>query len=324
MTLKLSLAHLQLALELERTRSLTETGRRLRLTTPAVSYRLQEAQRRVGAPLFERHGHDWQPTAAGERVVQAARAAIDEILAMEADLRAGMQEPQVSLRIGARGYSAYRWLPAFAKKYAEQQPELRIEVVDDSLTGTLESLRERRVDVAIAAGQIRARWALVVPLFRDQLVAVLPVGHPLAARRWLEPQDFLRDPYITYSAAAERGHEGDQFFRAAHVQPRNRVQVGLSEAVIEWVRHGFGISILTSWAVADYALKGSVVTRPLGQRGITLDWFAVVRRESGSQRSALFAKALAQWCTTNPPFSEIANQRQRSTTQRRPKKKRSL
>jgi LysR family transcriptional regulator, regulator for metE and metH len=322
MSLKLSLIHLQLALELERTRSLTDTGRRLRLTTPAVSYRLREAQRRIGVPLFERHGHDWQPTAAGERVVQGARAAIDEILAMEADLRAGVQEPQVSLRIGARGYSAYRWLPAFAKGYAEQQPGLRIEIVDDSLTGTLESLRERRVDIAIAAGQIRARWALVVPLFRDQLVAVLPVGHPLGARRWLEPQDFLRDPYITYSAATERGHEGDQFFRVAHVQPRNRVQVGLSEAVIEWVRHGFGISILSSWSVADYVLKGSVMTRPLGKRGIMLDWFAVVRREPGSQRSALFAKALAQWCATYPPFSGIASQQPRSSAKRRTKKTR--
>ncbi|HWJ33883.1 MAG TPA: LysR family transcriptional regulator [Steroidobacteraceae bacterium] len=319
MALKLSLIHLQLALELDRTRSLTETGRRLRLTTPAVSYRLKEAQRRLGLPLFERHGHDWQPTAAGERVVLAARAAIDEILAMEADLRAGLKEPQTTLRIGARGYSAYRWLPAFAKTYAKQQNSLRIEIVDDSLTGTLESLRERRVDVAIAAGQIRAQWAVVVPLFRDELVAVLPVGHALAARRWLEPQDFLRDPYITYSAAAERGHEGDQFFRAAHVQPRNRVQVGLAEAVIEWVRHGFGISILTSWAVAEHVQNGSVAIRPLTQRGLSLEWFAVVRRETGSQRSVLFARALAEWCTTYPPFSRIAAQPHRPRAKRRTK-----
>ena len=315
MALKLSLLHLQLALELDRTRSLTETGRRLRLTTPAVSYRLKEANRRLGLPLFERHGHDWQPTAAGERVVQAAKAAIDEILAMEADLRAGLKEPQTTLRIGARGYSAYRWVPAFAKTYAEQT-SLRVEIVDDSLTGTLESLRERRVDVAIAAGQIRARWAVVVPLFRDELVAVLPIGHALAARRWLEPQDFLRDPYITYSAAAERGHEGDQFFRAAHVQPRNRVQVGLAEAVIEWVRHGFGISILTSWAVAEHVRNGSVTILPLTQRGISLEWFAVVRRETGSQRCVLFAQALAQWCTTYPPFSGIAAQRRKQKTKR--------
>jgi LysR family transcriptional regulator for metE and metH len=224
---------------------------------------------------------------------------------MEADLRAGLKEPQTALRIGARGYSAYRWLPAFAKTYAEQQLSLRIEIVDDSQTGTLESLRERRVDVAIAAGQIRARWAVVTPLFRDELVAVLPIGHALAARRWLEPQDFLRDPYITYSAAIERGHEGDQFFRAAHVQPRNRVQVGLAEAVIEWVRHGFGISILTSWAVAEHVQNGSVTTRPLTQRGIRIDWFAVVRREAGSQRSLLFAQALAKWCTAYPLFSSV-------------------
>jgi LysR family transcriptional regulator, regulator for metE and metH len=227
-------------------------------------------------------------------------------------------EPQTPLRIGARGYSAYRWLPAFAKEYAQQQPGVRIEIVDDSVTGTLESLRERRVDVAIAAGLIRARWAVVLPIFCDQLVAILPVGHPLTARRWLEPKDFLRDPYITYSATTERGHEGDQFFRAAHVQPRNRVQVGLSEAVIEWVRYGFGISILTSWAVADHVLKGSVVTRPL-KGGIKLNWYAVARREPDSHRSVLFAKALAQWCTTFPPFSAIASQRQRSVRRRRSK-----
>src|SRR5882762_2294838 len=153
MKLKLSLIHLQLALELERTRSLTETGRRLRLTTPAVSYRLKEAQRRLGVPLFERHGHDWQPTAAGERVVQGARAAIDEIVAMEADLRADSMEPLTTLRIGARGYSAYRWVPAFIKTYVQKQTSLRIEIVDYSQSGTLESLHERRVDVAIAAGQ---------------------------------------------------------------------------------------------------------------------------------------------------------------------------
>jgi LysR family transcriptional regulator for metE and metH len=306
MGLKLSLIHLQLVLELDRTRSLTETGRRLRLTTPAVSYRLKEAQRRLGVPLFERHGHDWQPTAAGERVVQGARAAIDEIVAMEADLRADSMEPLTTLRIGARGYSAYRWVPAFIKTYVQKQTSLRIEIVDDSQSGTLESLHERRVDVAIAAGQIRARWAVVVPLFRDELVAVLPVGHPLAGRRYLQPQDFMHEPYITYNAAAERGHEGDQFFRVAHVQPRNRVQVGLAEAVVEWVRHGFGISILTSWAVAEHVQSGAVTTLPLTRRGIGLDWFAVARREAGSQRSVLFARALAEWCTINPPFSHMS------------------
>jgi hypothetical protein len=45
---------------------------------------------------------------------------VDEILKMEADLRAGMPAPQTPIRIGARDYSAYRWLPAFAKEYAQQ------------------------------------------------------------------------------------------------------------------------------------------------------------------------------------------------------------
>jgi LysR family transcriptional regulator, regulator for metE and metH len=317
MALKLSLIHLHLALELERTRSLTAAARSLRLTTPAVSYRLEDAERRLGMPLFERQGHDWQPTHAGERVIQAAKNVIDEMLALEADLRGGLPEPQVALRVGARGYSAYRWLPAFAKIFAAHQPAVRIEIVDDSKTSTLESLRDRHVDIAIAAGHIRARWAVVTPLFRDELLAVLPVGHPLASRPWLEPQDFVHEPYITYSAAAERGYEGDQFFRSVRVQMRNRVQVGLAEAVIEWVRHGFGLSVLTSWALVEHVQNGLVTTRPLTRHGLMLDWFAVVRRGTGNQLSLAFAQELARWCATYPLFVGGRRKAQRPKAPRR-------
>lgn len=319
MALKLSLIHLQLALELDRTRSLTAAARSLRLTTPAVSYRLQDAERRVGRPLFERQGHDWQATHAGERVVQAAKRVVDEMLAMEADLRGGVLEPPVALRIGARGYSAYRWLPAFAKTFAADQPAVRIEIVDDSKTSALESLRDRHVDIAIAAGHIRARWAIVTPLFRDELVALLPVGHPLASRPWLEPQDFMHEPYITYSAVAERGHEGEQFFRGAGIPMKNRVQVGLAEAVIEWVRHGFGLSVLTSWAIAEHVQSGLVTTRPLTQHGLMLDWFVAVRRETGNQLSVQFAQKLARWCATYPLFIRGTRKALRPKALRRPK-----
>jgi LysR family transcriptional regulator for metE and metH len=241
---------------------------------------------------------------------------------MEVDLRSGPERPRTVLRIGARGYSAYRWVPAFAKTYLTQQTSLGIEIVDDSQTGTLESLRERRVDVAIAAGQIRARWAVVVPLFRDELVGVLPIGHCLAGRRWLEAQDFLHEPYITYNTTAERGHEGDQFFRAAHAHPGNRVQVGLAEAVVEWVRHGFGISILTSWAVAEHVRNGAVTTVPLTRGGIFLDWFAVARREANSQHAVQFAAALAQWCANNLPFTDVVARSQRPTKRESPRQMR--
>lgn len=320
MSLKLSLIHLQLVLELERTRSLTAAARSLRLTTPAVSYRLNDAERRIGRPLFERQGHNWQLTHAGERVVQAAKSVVSELLAMEADLRGELSERPVALRVGARGYSAYRWLPAFAKAFAAHQPGVRMEIVDDSKTSTLESLRDRQVDVAIAAGHIRPGWAVVTPLFRDELVAVLPIGHPLASRPWLEPKDFLHEPYITYSASAERGHENDQFFRNAGIPKRKRVEVGLAEAVIEWVRHGFGLSILTSWALVEHVRNGLVATRPLTERGLMLDWYAVVRREAGNQLSLLFARELASWCETYPLFISGAHKAPRRRKGRGPRR----
>jgi DNA-binding transcriptional LysR family regulator len=114
--------------------------------------------------------------------------------------------------------------------------------------------------------------------------------------------NLLWGPYITYSASAERGHEGDQFFRSVRVPMRNRVEVGLAEAVIEWVRHGFGLSVLTSWALVEHVRNGLVATRPLTQHGLMLDWCAVVWHEPGNQLSLVFAQKLARWCATYPLF----------------------
>jgi len=62
------------------------------------------------------------------------------------------------------------------------------------------------------------------------------------------------------------------------------VQVGLSEAVIEWVRHGFGISILTLGGRRLRA-QGSVMTAHWGNGALLWPgsrWFVASQAVSGA------------------------------------------
>ena len=55
--------------------------------------------------------------------------------------------------------------------------------------------------------------------------------------------------------------------------------VQVPEAIIDLVRAGFGISILSRWAVEPEIADGTLVARPLGEEGLSLDWWAVIRTD---------------------------------------------
>ena len=107
--------------------------------------------------------------------------------------------------------------------------------------------------------------------------------------------------YISYSAVAEKGHEFDRFIKPAQVSYRSMLRVELTEAIVELVIGGFGISILSRWAVAHYLRSGALSSARVTRRGLHVNWYAATRKsepdDGGAWRMAL---ALKNWCDHEP------------------------
>ena len=58
------------------------------------------------------------------------------------------------------------------------------------------------------------------------------------------------------------------------------VRVPLTEAILELVKAGCGVSILARWAIRPWVESGDVAARPLAGRGFVRSWTAVHRRRS--------------------------------------------
>ncbi|PRX37832.1 DNA-binding transcriptional regulator, LysR family [Meinhardsimonia xiamenensis] len=76
---KLALRHLRLIDAIARLGQLNLAAERLRITQPAASRTLAEAERLLGAPLFERHARGMSPTGLGEVVVAHASAIVHRL-----------------------------------------------------------------------------------------------------------------------------------------------------------------------------------------------------------------------------------------------------
>lgn len=120
--------------------------------------------------------------------------------------------------------------------------------------------------------------------------------HRLAERAYIEAADLAEERYFTYSLAVAPGHEWEAVFRPAGIAPRRISRVEMPEAIVDMVRAGFGVSVLSRWAVEPELRDGTLIARPLTPSGLWLRSWLVTRAGLPPDAPARRFTALsAQW-----------------------------
>lgn len=277
------LRHLRLVRAVADTGQVGRAARRLRVSQPAVSQGLKELERGFGVPLFVRREGRMTPTEGGRRLIEAA----DRVLRTLDDATRDLEELGAGsrgvLRIATECYTCYHWLPPILEDFRRSWPGFEVRIVAEATDDPAGALRRGELDLAIAHSLGGGSGLATVPLFRDEQVAVLPPGHPLADRTFLRPSDFAMEDLILHSDY--RGSVVHQrFLLPAGVEPRRVSLLRLTEAVLAAVRAGLGISALARWAVAPELAAGRLVGVRLGESGVHRDWSACFLAEGRGSR----------------------------------------
>lgn len=287
--LRLEIRHYETIAAIIEVGTMTEAARQLSITQSAMSHRLAEAERRLGAALFSR-GPDRRlsPTSHGIAVHQAAVRAIAELQRVEDAVAGSPSGVEVMVRLGVGSYECYDWFPRFRRTLHVDHPEIDLDVVvvGDS-PGTAVAARD--VDVVIAPGRPAGDHDLV-PVFDDELVLVCAPSHRLAGAGSIEAADLTADTYLTYNAQPAPGFEYDRFVRPSGEAPRIVRVVPQTSAIVELVAAGVGVSVLSRWATAQAVDAGRLATARCGE-GLPITWHGIHRR---NDETAAFVAARLQ------------------------------
>ncbi len=296
---KLDVRHLKMLVEIDRCGSVTNAAEVIGLTQSALTHRIREAERRLGLALYTRVGKGLRMTPAGEMLAQTAARLLDELERTERDAMEAAFGVEHVVRVGLGTYTRYHWLPAFLTYLRAAEPGLEVEVIADAAQRPLAMLIEGAIDVAIVAPGERPGGLGWIRLFTDELVAISPVDHRFAAAGHIEAEEMRDEVWITYGMKTEPGFEGERFMRPADTHPKRVVRVELPEAIVELVRAGLGVSILTRWAVAPHLDAGLLAATRLTKAGLPIEWVAAVRNaDDAASPSHRLANALAAWCAS--------------------------
>lgn len=234
-------------------RNISRAALALHLSQPAVSGQLRLLQEEFGEPLYQREGRGIRLTPAGEQLAVYAGRLRDTWRDAHAyrDALRGLEHG--TLRVAASTTPASYLLPYLIAAFHRQYPEVRLETASGNTSDVVGMLGS--VDVALIEGPVGAQLppdTAVHPWRDDEIVAIVPRGHPLASTNGdagtaLEALGgyplVLREDGSGVRQVVERA-----FARAA-VPMRVALEIAGVEGVKEAVRAGMGIGFVSAMSM---------------------------------------------------------------------------
>ena len=221
--------------------SFTKAAEVLHYSQSGISRMIGDLKKEWRVTLLERSRWGVSLTSDGSRLLARAQKLCEEYrkLQMEVDDLHGVQSGLI--RIGTFSSVATHWLPNIIKAFQKDHPNIDYELLLGDYAEIEEWIAEGRVDCGFV--RLPARPAFeTIPLARDDLLAVLPEGHPLAESERVPASALCSEPFILL----ERGARTDvtEIFEREGLSPRVRFTTWDDYAIMSMVESGLGISIL--------------------------------------------------------------------------------
>ena len=158
--------------------NITHAAAELGYTQSAASHALRRLEQNLGTQLLQRLHMGVCLTENGKELlpyVETMLAAQEQLLQKAADL-SGSVSGVVS--VGCISSVAIRWLPALIERMAACYPSVQIRFQDGDYEAVEEWILKKKVDVGFLSASTRQPFRLT-PLVEDDMLLVLPCGHPL-------------------------------------------------------------------------------------------------------------------------------------------------
>lgn len=277
-------------------KSITRAADKLYMAQSSLSEFLKQYESELGIELFVRTSKGIRPTPAGELFVDNAKAILTHYRLVQNELSdmAGLKGGRVIL-----GISTFRgeyMLPRILRKFYQQYPQVRVDIVEANSMALEDHLVRGSVDLAIVALPL-TRIEHEVEFFKqDEILVVANKNHPVmhcvkkkenTPGYWVDLKDTEKYEYILSDYDTILGTISRQQFKKAGIRvnsPNSNITAAMAVAM---AREGLGLAFTYQSCSANY---DDAVYLSIGQKGVFLD-LALAHPYSTYQSKAALALA---------------------------------
>lgn len=221
--------------------SLTKAARMLGYTQSGISHMISALEEEAGMCLLHRDRSGVRLTGEGELLLPYFTEICNSQRQMENKIKDILELDTGILRIGAFTSVSVQWLPYIIKEFLEDFPRIEFEILYGEYAQIEEWILEGRADLGFLSLPSKKNLKTIF-LKEDELVVILPAGHPLKEAEEFPPNALEEYPYALVDEGED--YEVEAVFDHFGVSPKVTFTAKEDQTIVAMVANGLCISVM--------------------------------------------------------------------------------
>lgn len=295
----MTLSELRFVIAVAKERNFRRAAEKCYVSQPALSMAIKKLEEDLGVQIFERSLTDISATPIGEKIIEQAIKALEEVNYIREIAQQGNNQLNGSFRLGLIYSVGPYLLPEIIPILRQRAPDMPLDI-EENLTVQLEAqLKSGIIDAAVVALPFDVPGINTLALYDEKYVVMVPATHAWANRSSVSADELADENVLLLNSGHCYSHQVLQ--ACPDLSRKGQVLQGNSlETIRNMVASNLGITVLPCSAASERYLNPLLKVIPFEQpvpvRRVALAWRKSYARELAVMSVVDSIKAIASDC----------------------------
>lgn len=269
----MNLYHLRYFVTLAHFEHYTKAAEELSITQPSLSNAISLLEDELGVRLFEKEGRNIVLTKYGKTFLTSVEQSLHILDSSVKEMKTiGMGEGVIDL--GFLTTLGTHFIPKLSQDFSLNNinQDIRFNFYSAPTTADiLKDLKEKKYDIAFCSKVDKEKSIEFIPVAKQKLVLIVPLGHPLSNKKSIDLRDTLEYPQIVFSEKSGLRVIIDDLFKKIDEKPTISYEIDEDQVIAGLVSKNFGIAIVPYMPILEFMdVKSLEIRYPSWERNFYL------------------------------------------------------
>jgi LysR family hydrogen peroxide-inducible transcriptional activator len=278
----MTLSELRFVVAVAKERNFRRASEKCFVSQPALSLAIKKLEEDLGVMIFERSRTDISPTLIGEKIIEQAMKALEEVNHIREIAKQGNNQLSGAFRLGLIYSVGPYLLPEIIPVLRKTAPDMPLDI-EENLTAQLETqLKNGVIDAAVIALPFDVPGINTMPIYDEKYIVMVPIDHAWAKRKSIRAEELADENVLLLNTGHCYSHQ--VLLACPDLSRKGQVLQGNSlETIRNMVASNLGVTVLPCSAATERYVNPLVKVipfeAPAPSRRIALAWRKSYARE---------------------------------------------
>ena len=278
----MQIKQLEVFVHVARLKSFSKAADALYLTQPTISAHISSLENELGTKLVIRSTKEIQLTTTGSILLGYATQILGLCERAEQEVKTASSDIQGALSVAASTVPSQYLLPRILPSLRKRYPKVFFQIYQGDTNQVAQRVFENGAELGIIGSPVQKAGCICTPFFSERMVIATPNTPEYRELDGVMTAQTLRSsPFLVREPGSGTRRRGEEFLRGIGIDPRDLVlaaQLQSTESILQGVKNGLGIAIVSGLAATDYAEMGKILTFDFDSPLLTRQFYLIHHR----------------------------------------------